>query len=217
MTPGHPLRSSQSSVALLITILLALPSGVSAQTPVAPASPRPAAPKVLGPQDGLKILVLEGAGAFNFIPDRISKAVVVEVRDKNDQPVEGASVIFELPQNGPGGTFASGEHSRTMKTDLRGQAPVAFEISPEQGRFQIAVSATFGDASGKATISQSNSMTPISERKREERHWYTSKKVLIIGAAVAAGAVVGIVLATRGSKSSGPTVVITPGTPTFGG
>jgi hypothetical protein len=212
MTSGHLLRSFQSLLAVLIVFSLVLPSVATAQTPAGPVPP-----KIPNPYDAPKIFVLAGAGAFNFIPDRISKMVVVEVRDKNDQPMEGASVLFELPPTGPGGTFTNGEHSRTVRTDLRGQAPVAFELSQEQGRFQITVTATAASGTTKTTISQTNTLTPVNEKKREQTHWYTSKKVLIIGGVVVAGAVVGIVFATKGSKSSGPAVVITPGAPTFGG
>jgi len=222
------LPSFQSLVSLLITCFLVLPSGANAQTPAAPppapqtpaASPPP--PQTSNPLDALKIFVLEGTAVSNFIPDRVSKMVVVEVRDKNDFPVEGASVLFQLPQTGPGGTFANGEHSRTIQTDLRGQAAVSFELNPDAGRFQIEVTATIGSRSGKATISQSNSLMPIDEKKLEKQHrWYTSKKFLIITAVVASGAAVAIILATKGGSSktstSGPTIVITPGTPTFGG
>jgi hypothetical protein len=209
--------------------LLVVPSAGLAQTPVpaaqtpppaAQTSPPavPAATSPMNPRDKLKVLILKGAGVSNFIPDRISRPVVVEVLDKNDFPVEGASVLFELPQTGPGGSFANGEHSRTVKTDLRGQAFVSFEISPEQGKFQIAVTATAGDNSGRATISQASSLMIVEEKKREKHPWYTTKKFWIITAAAAAGATVGIILATRGgSSSSTPTIVITPGSPTFGG
>jgi hypothetical protein len=216
MTPRQVLPSFQSFVSFLVTFLLVLPSGAVAQTPAAPPQT-----KVPSPQDPLKVFVLTGAGTSNFIPDRISKMVVVEVRDKNDLPLEGASVLFELPASGPGGSFSDGEHSRTVKTDLRGQAAVSFELSQDQGHFQIAVTATSGEHIGKATISQSNSLKIVAdEKKREPQRWYTSKKFLIIAAVVASGAAVGIILGTRGGSSktsSTPTIVITPGSPTFGG
>jgi outer membrane receptor protein involved in Fe transport len=237
MTTGQSLPSPQSLISLLIIFLLVLPSAALAQTPVpaapaaqtpppvaqtpppaVPAATTPAPPKLMNPRDKLKVLVLKGAEVSNFIPDRISRPVVVEVLDKNEIPVEGASVLFELPQTGPGGSFANGEHSRTVKTDLRGQAAVSFEISPEQGKFQIAVTATAGDNSGKATISQASSLMIAEEKKHEKHPWYTTKKFWIITAVAAAGATVGIILATRGgSSSSTPTIVITPGSPTFGG
>jgi hypothetical protein len=178
-----------------------------------------APPIAINPQSGLKVFVLEGAGVSNFIPDRVSRQVVVEVRDRNDLPLEGASVLFQLPASGPGGIFANGQKSRIVRTDLRGQAAMSFEILPEQGKFDIAVTATAGTTTGKATISQSSSMIKLTDKDLEKKHrWYTSKKFIIITSLVVAGAAVGIILATKGSsKSSSPTVVITPGSPTFGG
>ena len=39
----------------------------------------------------LKIVVLEGEGAVNIIQQKTAVAPVIEVRDRNDQPVSGAS------------------------------------------------------------------------------------------------------------------------------
>jgi hypothetical protein len=38
----------------------------------------------------LKIVVLEGEGAVNIIQQKTAVAPVIEVRDRNDQPVAGA-------------------------------------------------------------------------------------------------------------------------------
>ena len=231
MTNGHRLPTFQSFVSLLLIVLLTAPARVwaQAQAPSQTAPPAPqtvpktpaaeAPPLAVNPQSGLKVFVLEGAGVSNFIPDRVSRQVVVEVRDRNDLPLEGASVLFELPASGPGGIFANGQRSRVVRTDLRGQAATSFEILPAQGKFDIAVTATAGTTTGKATISQSSSMIKLSDKDLEKKHrWYTSKKFIIITSLVVVGAAVGIILATKGSsKPSSPTVVITPGSPTFGG
>ena len=42
----------------------------------------------------LRILVIEGEGAVNIIQQKTAVAPVVEVRDRNDQPVAGATVNF---------------------------------------------------------------------------------------------------------------------------
>ena len=43
----------------------------------------------------LKIVVLEGEGAVNIIQQKTAVAPVVEVRDRNNQPVSGVFVIFK--------------------------------------------------------------------------------------------------------------------------
>src|SRR5262245_52529650 len=45
---------------------------------------------------GLKILVLEGEGAVNIIQQETAVTPIVEVRDRNDQPVSGAVVRFAI-------------------------------------------------------------------------------------------------------------------------
>src|SRR5687768_10048746 len=70
----------------------------------------------------LRVIALEGNGAVNYIPIRSATVPVVEVRDQDDRPIEGASVIFKLPTSGPGATFASGQSIFTTITDHRGQA-----------------------------------------------------------------------------------------------
>src|SRR5271157_3660596 len=45
----------------------------------------------------LKIVVLEGQDAVNYIPTRTVTPPVVEVRSERELPVEGATVTFELP------------------------------------------------------------------------------------------------------------------------
>ncbi|MBL8237975.1 MAG: hypothetical protein JNM66_11180, partial [Bryobacterales bacterium] len=81
-------------LAFVLIPLLVQPVGAQA-----PATAVPALPAV-----SLRVLVLEGANAINSIPNRSATFPVVEVRDENDLPVEGAEVVFELPATGPGGT-----------------------------------------------------------------------------------------------------------------
>ena len=102
----------------------------------------------LRPAESLRILVLEGQGASHDIRERVSASPVVEVRDDNGQPVEGADVVFELPAVGPGGSFAGQRFSATARTNEQGQATVTFMPNLETGRFNIRVSATSVTAPG---------------------------------------------------------------------
>jgi hypothetical protein len=164
----------------------------------------------------MKIYVLAGQGAVNFIPDQRATTPVVEVRSENDVPMEGVDVRFELPATGAGGVFPDGQHVKTVKTNLQGQAAAPFIMNSEQGRFDIAVTATVGDLTARAVVSQLNSLTPAAKFAQHKTPWYLNWKYLAI---IGAAATVGIVLATRsgGSKPSQPTIVLTPGTPTFSG
>ena len=156
---------------------------------------------------GLKIIVLEGDGAINDVDTRTAMSPVVEVRDENNRPVEGAQVVFRLPASGPGGVFTGGKPSFTTKTNLQGQAQAApIILSSQKGRFNIQVSAAIGNRIGEAVISQSTLSNVPSERVRVRRFgWW---KWAAIGGGAAA--VTAVVLLTRGGDDA-PSITITPG------
>jgi hypothetical protein len=168
---------------------------------------------------GLKIYILEGNGAVNFIPNKDATTPVVEVRDSNDLPVSGATVEFHLPETGPGGDFPNGQHTLTAITTLAGQAQAPFTVRPQPGTFEIQVSAKIDTRSATTVIAETNSLK-INEATTtaapKKHRWYTSWKFLV---PVSAGVVVLVVLlATRGGggSGSGPTIGLTPGVPTYG-
>src|SRR5262245_17936588 len=70
----------------------------------------------------LKIVVLEGEGAVNIIQQKTAVAPVVEVRDRNDQPVSGALVRFAISK---GRATFNGARTLTATTDALGRATAA--------------------------------------------------------------------------------------------
>src|SRR5581483_12164705 len=91
------------------------PAPSPASSGQAPATAPPTAPPPT--VAGLKILVLEGQNAVNSTSAHQAIQPVVEVRDQDDRPVEGASVVFRLPPSGPGGTFPNNAATQTVRTD----------------------------------------------------------------------------------------------------
>lgn len=166
----------------------------------------------------LKLYVLGGNNAVNFIPDHQGATPVVEVRDDHELPVTGAAVEFTLPDTGPGGEFLNGKHTFSAVTNTEGQAEAFFTVRPEPGSFLIQVTATIDTRSGSAVIRQMNTLKANEAAKAtiKPHHWYKNWKILVIAGAGVAALVV--VLATRGgsSASSGTAVGLTPGIPTFG-
>ena len=147
---------------------------------------------------------------MNLIPDRRAVNPVIEVRDENDFPVEGADVRFSISPTGPGGVFDNGQTVKVVKSNVQGQATAVLIPNDQSGRFDIGVTATAGTRTARAVITQTNSMVPIVAKAKKPL--YKNWKFLTI---VAAGAATGIILGTRGGGSSTPTVV-TVGTPVFG-
>jgi hypothetical protein len=180
-----------------------------------PPTPTPATAPL---PEGLKILVLEGQDNVNNIRAPMSVNVVVEVRDENDRPVEGAKVNFQMPIMGPSGGFEGGVRNKEATTNIQGQASVSYTPNMELGRFAIQVKATQGGRGGMTTIMQQNSTTSEAGGKKS---WFSRHKVLVIViVAAAAGAGLAIGLTRGGSKSGssgGGTVTIAPGVPTVAG
>ncbi|MGD1073250.1 MAG: hypothetical protein ABSB15_24315 [Bryobacteraceae bacterium] len=201
-------------VCIVLSFLIAAPCGFG-QAPPSGAPPTSVIPP---PQQSslagtsLIVGILEGDKAVNSLPLLRMVAPVVEIRDRNDFPVEGATVVFTLPASGPGGTFAGGGTSFTTRSDARGQAAAPAIVPRLVGKFEIKVSATLGTRTGEAVITQTNSAQAHPE-STAQRHWYKNKWVWVAAGGGAAG-VIAAVLLTRHS-GSGTTVTITPGSPVF--
>src|SRR5690348_151155 len=65
-------------------------------------------------QSVLRIVVVEGDGAINNVRTRTTHAPVVEVRNEQNDVVQGASVTFQAPSDGASADF--GEGTRTFVT-----------------------------------------------------------------------------------------------------
>jgi hypothetical protein len=101
-------------------------------------------------------VVVEGEDAVNIVQQRTAVAPVIEVRDRNNQPVAGAIVNFAV-RNGRA-TF-SGARTLTVTTNAAGRA-VATGLTPTgSGAIQISASAAFQGQTAAVTIAQTNVMT----------------------------------------------------------
>lgn len=175
--------------------------------------------QLLGQEGGLRVAVIEGDGQFINIKQRTNPEPVVEVRDANGAPVEGATVTFFLPTSGPGGTFANGTNTRTVKTDHEGRA-AALGIHPndQTGRFEIRVVAAYQGQTANAVITQTNIVgSSSSAGTGTGKVGFGAKAWIILGICVGAAAG-GALLALHnsGGKSSSTGIVLTPGSPTVG-
>ncbi len=107
----------------------------------------------------LNLVVLEGEGATNNIRQRTAREPIVQVQDENHKPVAGAIVVFTLPSNGAGGTFANGARTLSMVSDNQGQAVArGFRPNGLKGQFQIRVNASFKNQTASVAITQTNAV-----------------------------------------------------------
>jgi hypothetical protein len=117
----------------------------------------PASPNAQSQPAPLRIVVIEGEDAVNVIQQKSAVSPVVEVRDRNDQPVAGAVVRFAVTK---GRATFSGARMLTVTTDAAGRAAVTGLTPTGSGALQISASATFsGQTAATVTITQTNVAT----------------------------------------------------------
>ena len=115
------------------------------------AAQRPASPAA-----ALRIVVVAGEDAVNIIQQKTAVAPIVEVRDRNDQPVAGAVVNFAIRS---GRATFGGARTLSVTTDAVGRA-VASGLTPTgSGALQISASAAFQGQTAAVTIAQTNVLT----------------------------------------------------------
>jgi hypothetical protein len=161
-----------------------------------------ALPAMAADPESLSIRILEGQGAINNVRTHTARAPVIEVRDRENLPVSGASVTFQTPSAGAGAAFGS-ERVLMTQTDSEGRA-TGRGLVPNgvTGPFEIRVTASFNSTVVSSAIRQIN-VSPAGSG--------SSKKLLWIS--LAAGAAAGGALAathSHGTSSTGVPQV--PGT-----
>src|SRR5262245_46163557 len=103
----------------------------------------------------LRIVVVEGEDAVNIIQQKTAVAPVIEVRDRNDQPVAGAVVNFAIRS---GRATFNGARTLTVTTNAAGRAAAAGLTPTGTGALQISAAATFQGQTAAITIAQTNAL-----------------------------------------------------------
>ena len=180
-------------------------------SPLAAQAPGPSPTK-------LKIVILDGDEAINYIRQRTAKEPIVQVQDESDRPVLGAVVMFTLPDRGASGVFANGATSMTVTTNPQGiAAGTGLRPNTVAGQFHIRVDASYQGQRASAALAQTNSLAPISLGGGAGK---AVAIVALIGGAAGAGAVVAMRRknASPGSPSAppAPQTSVAIGAPTVG-
>ncbi len=160
-----------------------------------------------------KLVIVRGENAQNNIKKGRATRPVVEVRDRNNNPVAGVAVTFLLPGNGPSGTFVGGGQTATVTTNAQGQAAASFTPNTVPGKYNVNVSATVNGQSIAAQIATINVVAGAA---------IAGSTLAIIIGAIAAGAAGTAVALTRNDGGGGNAnntpggIKIGPGTGTVG-
>jgi hypothetical protein len=172
----------------------------------------------LPPAPGLTIVIVDGEGGINNVRQHSSRDPVVQVQDDNGKPVSGATVVFTLPSQGAGGSFATGGKIATINTDAGGRAVArGFRPNNTAGKFEIRVNASHENRTARATITQFNMLVPGAGK-------HTGTKVAVVVLAAGAAAAVGVVAGRGNGKTAASpstpgqpsTIVLSPGSGSVG-
>jgi hypothetical protein len=166
-------------LAVLLSVLLATPTFGLAQG------------------SGIQVKVLSGEAGINNINQNVVVEPMVEVQDANGKPIPKATVTLRSPATGPSVTFFGASRVSTLTTDDQGRARAAGMMpNSEEGTFDIEVEASFNNMTANTTITQTNAVAPGDPTpKKKGIGW---RLLAVIGA----GAVAGVVAASRRSETS---------------
>ena len=106
----------------------------------------------------LRIVVIEGEDAVNVVQQKTAVRPLVEIRDRNNLPVPGATVTFTIGTGQPA-AFAGGVQTLTVTTNAAGQAAAGGFNIVGAGSVQIQVQAAYQGQLATAAISQTNYAT----------------------------------------------------------
>lgn len=198
-------------------LVITLSVGMACQVETGLAFPLPGQ---AGNAPSFHINVLEGEDGVNILKTKMAVKPVVEVRDRNNLPVSGATVVFLAPDSGPRVVFAHGSNTFMTTTDASGHAAVANSKPVGQGSFRIRVRVDFHGQVVTSSFTQTNFVTVAAATAAGVTVGATATSAGLSAAAIAAiiaaaaAVAVGVtVAATRGSKPSG--TIGSAGSPTL--
>jgi len=168
----------------------------------------------------LHIQVIEGEGAVNAAGSRIARPLIVEVTDETGRPVEGASVSFHLPDEGPGGTFGNGLRTDVTVTDVRGRANLHTMVTNRTpGRVAIRIVASkeqarAGMVSFQYIAGPKNGAAPGKSARGGSSWMHGPLKWVVVGALAGGAAAAGALVAGKSGNSGSLTAAAAAATST---
>jgi len=147
---------------------------------------------------------VQGDRSQNVIGRSAAVPITVRVTDRNNRPVNGATVVLTAPDKGASGDF-DGQNSFRLMTNEQGLAVVRnYRPNRVEGRYPVLVQAEYLGELATGIMVQTNAVGKKSHGK-------------MIAIAAAAGGAVGIAMAARGGGGSTPSTPGTLPTISFGG
>lgn len=159
----------------------------------------------------LQVKVVDGDRAVYAAGSRSTRGVAVLVTDESGTPVEGATVSFRLPDEGPTGVFSSGTRSEIATTRSDGRAGVwGMQWNRTPGSFEMRITISKGQARAGTVCVLFLSDSPETAGMAHAGP-HRSRKWLWIALAVGGGAAAGVAAAALGGKTAAPAAANIPG------
>lgn len=148
---------------------------------------------------------------------RATRGITVEVTDETGRPVAGVAVSFQLPEDGPSGTFINGGRTEIVTTQADGRAGV-WGMRWNKSTGTVSIRITAAKEGVRAGLVSTQRIDAAAETQAARVSSGGHSKLLLITLVVAGAAGAGLAAGTlRGAKtaSAAPTAtVLSVGTPT---
>jgi hypothetical protein len=170
----------------------------------------------------LQIRIVEGEGLVYTAGSRATRGITVQVTDETGKPVEGASVSFRLPDEGPSGAFSTGSKSEIATTRPDGRASIwGMQWNRTVGSMEVRITAVKGQARAGTVCSSYISEPAAGVNSKDSRVGGGSSHkwvwiLLAAGGAVGAGAAVALGKSNSSTTTSVPAPSIGAPTVTLG-
>lgn len=165
----------------------------------------------------LNLKVVEGEGMVYAPGSRATRGITVEVTDETGRPVAGVAVSFQLPEDGPSGTFINGGRTEIVTTQADGRAGV-WGMRWNKSTGTVSIRVTAAKEGVRAGLVSTQRIDAAAETQAARVSSGGHSKLLLITLVVAGAAGAGLAAGTlRGAKtaSAAPTAtVLSVGTPT---
>ncbi len=164
----------------------------------------------------LQVHVVDGDGAVYPIGSRATRGVTVLVTDETGKPVDGATVSFRLPDDGPTGVFASGSRTEIATTHADGRATVwGMQWNRTAGSLEIRITVIKGQTrAGTVTQQFLNDSPAASSAQIGPRRGHKWLWIALAVAGAAAGGVAATALAGK-TPQAAPSTTLQIGAPTI--
>lgn len=172
----------------------------------------------------VQLRVLDGEAAVHTTTSRATRGITVQVTDETGKPVDGATVSFRLPEQGPGGTFNGGLKTEVVSTRADGKATVfGMQWNKIPGPFEVRITAVKDQArAGLVSTQYLSDAVAAATKSGGTGTFQASRKLrpkwLLVAGAVAVGAGAGMVLArshTPAASTAAPTPATVIGIPSI--